>query len=287
MNQTEDHIQDTLESLRLRAEVLRAEWHAPKPFPYVIIDDFLPATFAQQIHAVYPAPDEQGWDTTVYTHQKKKFTRTSGFPSPIDQFFALTATAAFRELISSFTGIPKILDDPDLVGGGLHQTMRGGFLDIHVDFNFHPNNKLHRRMNLLLYMNQDWRPEYEGYLQLWDMASRCQVENVAPIFNRAVLFETSEVSFHGHPRPLNTPPGVTRKSLAIYYYTEERERTTVAPEHNTMYKQTTGLSGYVKTGVSSMEAAVQRLREQGLWALGKTLAKQVGRRVRNLPPENG
>ncbi len=243
-------VETTLERLRQRQGYLRQAWASKEPFGYVVIDDFLPSEFAEEILAVYPPPDVENWDSLNYTHQRKKFTRTSGFPDPIGRFFALTAAQEFRDLLSEITGIPKLFDDPELLGGGLHQTLRGGFLDVHVDFNQHPRTKLHRRLNLLLYMNKDWRPEYQGYLELWDLASKGQLENMAPAFNRVVIFETNEVSYHGHPEPLNTPPHITRKSLAVYYYTKKRE-VAMAPEHDVLFRQTLGIRGYLALLTSS------------------------------------
>lgn len=169
----------------------------------------------------------------------------------------------------------------------MHQILRGGFLDVHVDFNRHPETKLHRRLNLLLYVNKDWKPEYEGYLELWDMKAKRRVENIAPSFNRAVLFETSEVSFHGHPRPLNCPPEITRKSLAVYYFTQTREASSLSPEHNTLYRQTLGLAGYVKTFRAALKAGAERLREQGgAGPVAGRMLKRLGRALKGLPPEN-
>ena len=192
-------------------------------------DDFLPPDLAETVLTAYPTPNVETWDRTTYTHLRKKFTLTKNFPTPIDELFAWTASARFLELVSEVTGIPRLLADPVLLGGGLHQIARGGFLDVHVDFNFHPRTKLHRRLNLLLYMNRDWKPEYQGYLELWDMRERRLLEAISPDFNRLVLFETNEVSFHGHPQLLETPPGLTRKSLAVYYYTERRVASDVDP----------------------------------------------------------
>ena len=272
--------------LASRADDLKRDWFSKKPFRYVIIDDFLPTGYVEEILAAYPQPDVEGWDSTTYIHQKKKLTQRSGFPVPISRFFSLTASREFRELITKISGIPNLIDDPELVGGGLHQILRGGFLDVHVDYNFHPRTKLHRRLNLLLYLNKDWQPAYEGYLELWDLQANRQLERIAPIFNRGVIFETNEVSYHGHPQPLNAPPHITRKSLAIYYYTKELEDTSAAPEHNTLYRQTTGIKGYAKTLVAATQAMTERVTGEGLAAVGENLIKRARRRIKGLPPEN-
>lgn len=276
----------TLERLSGRLADLKVEWSGTKPFRYLVMDDFLPLEFAEEIFNAYPQPDPRTWDATTYIHQRKKFTQTKDFPGPIAAFFELTACEGFRNLISTITGVEKLIDDPDLVGGGLHQITHGGFLDVHVDYNLHPYTKLYRRLNLLLYMNKNWKPEYKGYFELWDLEADRQLEHVAPIFNRAVLFETNEISYHGHPRPLEAPENLTRKSLAIYYYTKDHDQSVVAPEHNTLYRQTTGISGYLKTTASAARAVEERIAGQGPIKLSKDLARRTYRYLQRLPPEN-
>ena len=276
----------TLELLRSRADAYAREWSSKTPFHYIVMDDFLAPEDAEAILEAYPEPDAENWKHPTYVNQKKKFTRTSNFPPPIADFFALTAAPEFIALMSKITGIEDLLEDPDLVGGGLHQTIKGGFLDVHVDYNYHPKTKLHRRANLLVYMNKDWRDEWEGCLELWDMQTRRQLERIAPVFNRGVIFETNEVSYHGHPRPLNTPQDVTRKSLAVYYYTKTREDGTLAPEHNTLSIQTEGLGGYVKTSRAAAEAALERMREKGVGEVVRNIAKKVDRKLKGKLPES-
>ncbi|MBI1765370.1 MAG: 2OG-Fe(II) oxygenase [Acidobacteria bacterium] len=281
-----NEVELTLEKLSTRVTELRREWFSKEPFHYLVIDDVLTGDFAEAILQAYPPPEAGGWDNTTYLHQRHKSSRTKDFLLPIEKFFALTASPEFRRLMSEITGIPQLLADPDLTGGGLHQISCGGFLDVHVDYNFHPKTKLHRRLNLLVYLNKDWKAEYQGCLELWDMAARRQLENIAPVFNRGVIFETNEISYHGHPQPLKTPPQLTRKSLAIYYYTAEREAAAVAPEHNTLYQQTTGASGYVKTALAGAQAALERVRTSGVEGLSSNLLKRSLRRIKGLPPEN-
>lgn len=263
---------------------IQRDWDAAKPFHYVVIDDFLTAEFAEEILASYPTPRGGAWDDTPYIHQRKKLTLNKDFPAPIDDFFRMTESEEFRNLVSSICRIPDLLADADLTGGGLHQIMDGGYLDVHVDYNFHPRTKLHRRLNLLLYLNKDWKREYEGYLEFWDMEAKRRLESIAPVFNRAVIFETNEISYHGHPKKLHTPPDVTRKSLAVYYYTKEREE--IATEHNTIFKQTTGLSGYVKTSMSGLVALSERATSAAKKDLFTALSRRLYRKIKGLPREN-
>ena len=264
--------------------LLKTRWDKAEPFHYIVIDNFLPPTYAERILVEYPEPELKGWDSTTFVHQKRKFTKSHGFPPVIESLFSFLSDKRFKDQLTLITGIKDIVSDPDLVGGGLHQILQGGFLDVHVDFNYHPKTNYHRRLNLLLYMNRDWKREYEGYLELWDMTKTVQIADIAPLFNRAVVFETNEISYHGHPKPLMVPHGLTRKSLAVYYYTKTRESSCL--EHNTLYRQTTGISGYLKTMRSSAESTIERGLSFGLKRLSITLIRKAMRIVRGLQHEN-
>jgi len=117
---------------------------------------------------------------------------------------------------------PLWVPDETLEGGGLHQSERGGFLNVHADFTVHPHRRdWRRRLNLLLYLNTEWDESYGGYLELWDTEMHACRKKIGPILNRCVIFSTDPTSFHGHPDPMTCPPGTTRKSLALYYFTQE------------------------------------------------------------------
>jgi hypothetical protein len=154
----------------------------------------------------------------------------------LDEFFQ---TAEFLELMSEITGIPDLLYDAEYHGGGTHESPHGQGLYPHVDFNYHPRG-WHRRLNLIVYLNREWDDSWGGGLDIhsnpWDPASD-QIETVPPHFNQAVMFETSEHSWHGF-RPINLPPDkrdLTRKSFALYLYTTERPAEQTAASHNTVY----------------------------------------------------
>jgi Rps23 Pro-64 3,4-dihydroxylase Tpa1-like proline 4-hydroxylase len=122
--------------------------------------------------------------------------------------------------LEELTGIDNLIGDELLMGGGLHKITSGGKLAIHKDYNVHPVKKMYRRLNLLIYLNKDWKREWEGNLELWDKDHTKLEVSVEPLFNRAVIFTISEDSLHGHPVPLNTPENVSRNSIALYYFTE-------------------------------------------------------------------
>ena len=252
-----------LELLLDKKEALKNEWGNKKPFKYIVFDDFFHADRAEEIYQSYPAVTNARWENTTYINQKNKFVKTTFEDIPLFQkVFDELNSPALMETLGEITQINPLLPDTKLFGAGLHQSIKGAFLDVHVDFNIHPETKAHRRMNLLVYMNKDWKKEYNGFLELWDMDKKKQLEYVAPSFNRCVIFETNEISFHGHPKPLNTPQGVSRKSLSVYYYTKDRDEAEIVDEHNTIYANTQGLGGVLKNVKSGIKAAVERLKNK-------------------------
>jgi Rps23 Pro-64 3,4-dihydroxylase Tpa1-like proline 4-hydroxylase len=142
----------------------------------------------------------------------------------------------FLDFLSKATGIENLISDPCFEGGGLHQIPRGGKLGVHADFNKHRRFGLDRRLNAILYLNKDWHEEYGGHLELWNRdVTRCEAK-ILPLFNRLAVFGTTDFTFHGHPDPLQCPEGMTRKSLALYYFTNGRPAEEVTGEHSTLFK---------------------------------------------------
>ena len=137
-------------------------------------------------------------------------------------------SASTLKALERLTGEGPLISDPFFEGGGIHQIERGGYLAVHSDFNTPRHLPIFRRLNLLVYLNHNWEPSYNGELELWSRDSKEKIKSVAPIANRAVIFTTDATSFHGHPVPLSCPPDRTRRSLALYYYSvtaPERDHT--------------------------------------------------------------
>ncbi len=242
---------------------IKESWNSKKPFRYLFLDNFLHEDKADELLNSYPDPWKGVWDNTTYINQKNKYQKTKFEEGDcFDKVFKELNSPEFLKLMAEITGIDDLIPDADLFGGGLHQSVSGAFLDVHIDYNFHPKTKDHRRLNILVYMNKDWKKEYEGHLELWDMTDdkKDKMESIAPLFNRMAMFETNQISYHGHPHPLKTPEGVNRKSMAAYYYTKTRPEHEVAGEHNTVYVNTTGASGKVKNLFSGVKAFFERLK---------------------------
>lgn len=210
---------------RERLEVLRADYSAAAPFPHVQIDDFLQPIAASAAMRAFPSVQDAGWIHYVHVNERKHgLNKVELLPHEVRAVIDQLNSPEFVDFLVELTGIPGLLADDMLEGGGLHQTQRDGFLNVHADFTVHPHRRhWRRRVNLLVYLNEDWRPEYEGDLELWSPDMAGCVRRIAPAFNRAVIFNTDADSFHGVPLPLQCPPGTTRKSIALYYFTNEVE----------------------------------------------------------------
>lgn len=213
--------------LLTRAEALRDEYRGAQPFPHVVVDDFLPADVASRLLTAFPPPDAPqwlDWRTRDTTHQPRKLgighaSRLEGADSFLHNVLFAFNSSPFLIFLENLTGIEKLLPDPHFHGGGIHQILSGGKLDLHADSTVLSPLNLYRRINVLLYLNQHWKPEYGGDLELWNEDCTHCGRTIAPLFNRLVVFNTGKTSFHGHPKPLSTPDHVTRKSLALYYFT--------------------------------------------------------------------
>ena len=207
----------------LNLDQLAGQYHAATPVPHIYLTDFIDSEHAEAAEAEFPRPDTAAW--IHYQHQNENklgMTRRQQFPARIGDLSDALNSPEFLDWLSQLTGIPSLIADPSLEGGGLHQSSCGGFLNVHTDFSHHHYNKnWKRRVNLILYLNNGWQDGWGGDIELWDSEMRRCVAKYPPFFNCALVFNTDDRSFHGFPEPLQCPEGVTRKSLAFYYYTIE------------------------------------------------------------------
>jgi 2OG-Fe(II) oxygenase superfamily len=220
-------------------EALRERVRTAAPVPNFCIDNFLEESFADTVLAAYPTYAEAtkvGRSFTAVNEKGKvQVTDSSTFAEPIAELNRTLASPEFLDVLSYVFDMPNLLADPELVGGGIHQTGSRGHLDVHVDFNFIAERELHRRLNILIYFNKGWKPEYGGNIELWDEDVKVCHHSFSPIFNRCVVFETNEISFHG-VTAVKCPEGQARKSFAAYYYTKEAPAHWKGVAHSTIFK---------------------------------------------------
>lgn len=195
------------------------------PFPNMVLDGFIRQHIIDKILQEFPKPNEINWRKFDNNLEKKLALNNKKDVSPaLLEILNEFNNPVFLDFLSKLTGINNLIADKEFLGGGLHQIETGGKLGIHSDFGLHTINDetVYRRINVLLYLNKDWKEEYNGHLLLLDKNTKEVVKSVLPTVNTMVVFNTNSDSFHGHPIPLNTPNGITRKSLALYYYTKEK-----------------------------------------------------------------
>lgn len=205
------------------------------PFPHVVIDNFMSPWILNEVKKEFDTYQNWFADETsgeMIQYQGGKFYSPDIFQGGHESMENLKAQAPWTKAVLDYmnspelifflrelTGMPELMGDNFYHGGGMHRTVRGGKLGIHADFNLHMENPTYRRsLNVLLYLNPEWKEEWGGYLELWDKDLKTCCTKIAPIFNRAVIFNISDDAYHGHPHPLNTPENITRDSLALYYY---------------------------------------------------------------------
>jgi Rps23 Pro-64 3,4-dihydroxylase Tpa1-like proline 4-hydroxylase len=230
------------------AEQLSFNYKNSLPFPHIVIDNFLEEKIAETAYNELSGFDKWYYDPTDYSklaQQNKFFMPSPNYKEDLElmkkdsvtafqilQFLNSDITLRFLEKL---TGIKNLIPDPTFSGGGYHKIKAGGKLAIHADYNIHPHTKLHRRINLLVYLNPNWIEEWGGNLELWNKNLTEKTHAIAPMFNRAVIFNITDDAYHGHPEPLSCPDNQARYSMALYYFTEDRPEEEKNSEHSALW----------------------------------------------------
>jgi len=210
---------------------LKYTYSQARPFPNIVIDNFLNLECALQCFSELKNHTDWGKNIPneyMENHQINKFWTPWNSRNSVDSLFIQSPTVfstiqhlnspQFVQFLSELTGIKGLLPDVDFFGAGCHRVKSGGKLSLHVDYNIHKDTGNFRVLNLLLYLNPDWKEEWGGHLELWNKKEKRMEKKITPIMNRAVIFTLSDESVHGHPHPLQTPPNIDRYSLALYYF---------------------------------------------------------------------
>jgi Rps23 Pro-64 3,4-dihydroxylase Tpa1-like proline 4-hydroxylase len=223
------------------ATKFQAEYQNNVPFPNIHFNDFFNTEFLDSVLAEFNINEER--DSVFFNDANQLKWSSKGdtsFGQNTKELIHFLNTESFLQFLQKLTGIEEtLLPDPYLIGGGLHEIKRDGFLKIHADFNKHPKTKLDRRINVLIYLNKDWEDEYGGHFELWNKDMTHCEKKIKPDFNTLAIFSTSDYSYHGHPSPLNCPVNSSRKSIALYYYTNGRPQNEVhtgLQDHGTLFK---------------------------------------------------
>jgi hypothetical protein len=223
----------------INQQALRQQVQSATPFPHCLIDNFLATDFAERVHDAFPSFDQARTMgrvfRTVNERNKLQINDSSRFTGPVAELNSMLASPTLINTLSYAFEIPNLLNDDQLTGGGIHQTGPSGRLDVHVDFNYLEDRKFFRRLNILVYFNKQWLPEWGGELELWDEQVKTCQHSFAPVFNRCIIIATNRLSYHG-VSAVNCPPSQARRSFAAYYYTREPPPDWDGEVHSTIFR---------------------------------------------------
>jgi Rps23 Pro-64 3,4-dihydroxylase Tpa1-like proline 4-hydroxylase len=214
------------------------------PFEHVVIDDFFPEELANICLENFPPLSDPSWhhsnDKNIEVKYRTTWESEFDIPEGIVDAVKILNSSMVLLAMSDLMGIEKIIPDSYYKGGGLNVTKRGGLLDVHVDGNYHDATGLNRRLNAILYLNPNYQTEWGGEFGIYDETGDNCVKKIEPLFNRLIIFNTHDKSFHGLPDPVNFPKNELRRSIILYYYTKEERRgaeTVVSEPHSALWKK--------------------------------------------------
>lgn len=210
------------------------KYQSGKPYHHICLDDFLPMNIIEKVRADLADMPEAERSFDAAQERFKSQYNPDRLPEYSRALFHAFNSRPFLLFLEEMTGIPGLIPDPYFVGAGIHKTLTGGHLDIHADFNLHPHMKVERRLNILIYLNPEWKEEYGGSFEIWENDMSKKVASFAPTENRMCCFSTGSDTFHGNPEPVNHPDGLPRQSIALYYYTATWDESRV--RHSTIFK---------------------------------------------------
>ncbi len=219
---------------------LAEKYQSGEPYHHICVDNFLPLSVAEKVREEVLSVGEKAPENMSPQEHLKTAYNPDTLPLYTRAVFNALNSKAFLRFLEEMTGIPNLIPDPYFKGAGVHRTNSGGFLGIHADFNMHKEMYLERRLNILIYLNPDWKPEYGGAFEVWTEDMQTQVAQFPPFMNRMCCFSTSSNSYHGNPEPVNHPDGDPRLSIALYYYTPTWSEDRVA--HSTLFRPRPGTS---------------------------------------------
>jgi len=253
-------------NIRRKFSDLGPGYQNAEPFAHIAINDVFNSETLLRINAEFPTTDQMGGSFTGEI-EGGKFTESDWekFGPATQEFVATCNSGPFLKALESLTGIEGLISDPYLSGGGQHQSGRGARLKVHSDFNVHPFLNLTRRLNMLVYLNEDWDPSWGGQLELWNEDMSKAVVSVEPVLGQVVIFSTTDLSFHGLPDPIQCPPDRFRRSIAFYYFTADG----ATPDpRSTLWKERPG-EDFLSRPSARLRAAAGRARKAVFTAIGK------------------
>lgn len=214
------------------------------PFKHLLVDDFLPKDLANECLRNFPKSEDPSWEKTndaeIEIKKRSRWESEFDIPDGIIDLVRILNSSLFLEKVGNLFDIPKLMPDPYFTGGGLNESTKGGLLDVHIDGNYHDASGLNRRINAILFLNPNWKEKWGGHFGLYDSEGNECVKKILPSFNRLLIFDTSDISFHGLPEPINCPENTSRKSVILYYYTKAnrpKDQNNYKKPHSALWKK--------------------------------------------------
>ncbi len=240
---------------------LAAEFQTSLPYKHLILDNFLKPEVADTLYTQFPSVEKLTKHWKGMNENKSEGSNFSDFDPVFAQVRAEIMSPEFAKWMATVTGIEGVFVTDDSLGTGLHQGGDGSFLDVHVDFNIHNTKDVYRRLNMLIYLNKNWKDEYGGGMEMWNADMTKMEKMVMPLLNRCLIFETSEISYHGYSK-ITLPPGETRKSFYTYFYTPITNREILSQYHDTIFKPKPGDSTLKKVSTNTKETLKNFIKGQ-------------------------
>lgn len=204
---------------------LTDEYQNNEHFPHIVIDNFFKEEELQNILDNVTILDVND-STDKFTNKKFEYNKFGFCYNELNDkckdILRELSSPEFMKKMEVLTGIDNLVYNEQLRGAGVHKISKDGLLATHTDFNMYTDKNfglIDRRINILIYLNKDWKEEYGGHLELFDQNLK-PFKKILPILNRCVIFSTTNKSLHGHPYPLKCPENIVRQSIANYYYTQ-------------------------------------------------------------------
>ncbi|WP_374951383.1 2OG-Fe(II) oxygenase [Mucilaginibacter sp.] len=272
-----NYLNSDIKDLKQLGKDRHEEYVNANPFPSIVFDDFFNVDVLNKVVDDFPDLSKQKDIITYDNHNEKKFEAKGEryFSDTIKAFMHYLNSQPVLEFLQELTGIKETLvPDPYFMGGGYHEIKPGGLLKVHADFNKHDLTKLDRRINLLVYLNKDWEESYGGHFELWDEDMTKAHRKVLPVFNRVAIFSTTDFSYHGHPDALTCPPDRSRKSLALYYYSNGRPKNEISDRaHATVFVNRAGKADDVEKEPTTIKDVLRAATPPVLWKYLKKMFK--------------
>ena len=267
----------------------KTNYMVAKPFPNIVLENVFKDEFLNGILEEFPDLSKMQKSQSYNAKNEVKLSNKNynNFPMKIKSFIDFLNSNDFISFLQRITSIKEnLVSDPHLEGGGLHEIKKSGVLKIHTDFNRHPFLDLDRRVNVLIYLNKNWKDSYGGHLELWNQKMTLCEKKISPSFNKMVIFSTTDFSNHGHPDPLLCPETTSRKSIALYYFSKGRPEDELSNKNKKNITHFKSRSGIKNDAIEKKEHFKNFIRNFKIYKMLKNFEKKYIRKGKSISKDD-